>query len=169
SAVPSGCAKMRAPSSAAPPGGNGTIRRTGLFGYCACAAAHSTPSANAATSFFMSLPVARIDRIQLAPQGREHVVAGALLALAGLAHRDRDRLRRDRMDRTGRRRGDLHVAGLLQRPEREERLRHARPPGEQAVVAQDHRALVADVAHQPLLLAGLDGDALEVVVGDLAL
>src|SRR5688572_14968442 len=31
----SGVAKMRAPSSAAPPGGNGTTRRTGLSGYWA--------------------------------------------------------------------------------------------------------------------------------------
>src|SRR5918995_7153153 len=86
-ACPSGWAKMRAPSSAAPPGGNGTIRRTGLLGYWACAEAQSTPSAIAARKFLMSLPVARVDGIQLALQRGECVVAGALFGRAAFAHR----------------------------------------------------------------------------------
>ena len=41
-------------------------------------------------------------------------------------------------------------------------------PGEQTVVAQDHRRPVADVAHQPRALVGVHGDALEVVIRELA-
>jgi hypothetical protein len=48
SSCASGCVKMRAPSSAAPPGGKGTMKRIGLLGYCAAAAAddsaRTTPS-----------------------------------------------------------------------------------------------------------------------------
>src|SRR5688572_23984 len=163
-ACPSGWAKMRAPSSAAPPGGNGTISRTGLFGYCACAEAQSKPSAMAARRFRVSLPVARVDGIQLALQGGECVVAGALLGRAALAHRLLEYFRPYRMHGAGAAGGDLHIAGALQRPHHQESLRHAGSPGEKAVVAQDHRRLVADVAHQALFLARLDRDAFELVV-----
>src|SRR5262245_32961226 len=99
SAVPSGCAKMRAPTSAAPPGGNGTMRRIGLFGYCACAAAQTMPSAHAARSFLILVPVARIPGVDHPHQRGEHVLAGPFLPLPRLAHRLRDRLRGDRVDR----------------------------------------------------------------------
>src|SRR5687768_12034057 len=144
SAWPSGCAKMRAPSSAAPPGGNGTISRTGLLGYCACAEAQSTPSAIAARSFFMSLPVARVDGIELALQRGECIVAGALLGRAAFAHRLLEHFRPYRVHGAGATRGDLHIASALQGPHHEERFGHAGSPGEETVVAQDHRRLVAD-------------------------
>src|SRR5512147_1641238 len=44
---------MRAPSSAAPPGGNGTMRRIGLVGYCACAARDRSAARIAASSLIM--------------------------------------------------------------------------------------------------------------------
>src|SRR5687767_2845591 len=113
SACPRGWAKMRAPSSAAPPGGNGTISRTGLLGYCACAEAHSTPSAMAARKFLMSLPVARVDGSQLALRGGECIVAGALLGRAAFAHRLLEYLRPYRMHGAGAARGDLHIASAL--------------------------------------------------------
>src|SRR5688572_32020245 len=141
SAWPSGCAKMRAPSSAAPPGGNGTISRTGLLGYCAWAEAQSTPSAMVARRCLMSLPVARVDGIQLALQRGEGVVAGALLRRAAFAHGLREDFRPDGMHRARSAGGDLHVAGALQRPDHEERLGDARSPRQETVVAQDHRRL----------------------------
>src|SRR6185295_16573525 len=51
----SGCVKMRAPSSAAPPGGKGTMRRIGLLGYWAKAAEQARAAAIPAKRFFMVL------------------------------------------------------------------------------------------------------------------
>src|SRR5262245_33287014 len=164
SAWPSGCAKMRAPSSAAPPGGNGTISRIGLCGYCACAEPQRTASTSVTRSFFTSVPVRGIDGIELALERGEGVLAGALLSGSRLAHGLREHLGADRMDLARAARCDLHVASALQRPHHEERLRHARAQGKEPVIAQDHRRLVAQVAHQAFLLAGLDRDALEVVI-----
>src|SRR5687768_11772110 len=114
------------------------------------------------------IPIAGVAGVDLALQRGEDVVAGALLGRAALAHRLRKDLRADAVHLPRGAGGDLHVAGALQRPEHEERLRHARSPGEQAMVPQDHRPLVADAAQEALLLARLYGDALELVVGHLA-
>src|SRR5688572_25950804 len=45
---------MRAPNSAAPPGGNGTISRIGLLGYCAAAAVEISAAIKAATILVMA-------------------------------------------------------------------------------------------------------------------
>src|SRR5688500_17383380 len=128
SAWPSGCAKMRAPSSAAPPGGNGTISRTGLLGYCACAVEQRTPSAMPSRIFFILFPVTGIDSVKLALQGREGVVAGPLHGRAAFAHGLLEDFRPARIHRPRGARGDLHDAGALQGPHHQERLRHAGPP-----------------------------------------
>src|SRR6266853_462382 len=44
-----GCTTMRATASAVPPGGKGTIRRTGLLGYCPAAGAAESSRAQNAT------------------------------------------------------------------------------------------------------------------------
>jgi hypothetical protein len=49
SAWPSGVEKMRAPTSAAPPGGKGTTRRIGLSGYWALAQKAASAAAMNAT------------------------------------------------------------------------------------------------------------------------
>src|SRR5688572_23518907 len=78
---PSFTARMRPSASVPPPGGNGTIRRTGLSGYCAWALpkrnAHSSPASN----LFISVLVGRIDAIGEAPHGRpfEHAHRAAHL------------------------------------------------------------------------------------------
>src|SRR6185295_20104809 len=97
-----------------------------------------------------------------------NVLAGALLARAGFAHRLGEHLRADRVQRPGAARVDLHVAGALQRPERHEGFGYRRTPGKQAVVAQDHRMPGANAGNEAILLALLDRDAFEVVVGDAA-
>jgi hypothetical protein len=61
-------------------------------------------------------------------------------------------------------RGDLHVAGALQRPQHEKRFRNARAPSEEAVVPEDHRRLAVEVAHQALLLSRFHRDAFEIVI-----
>src|SRR5512134_1016072 len=122
---------MRAPTSAAPPGGNGTIRRTGLFGYCACAPLQRTARATLASTVLMSIPVGRINGVDLALERRERVLAGALLGRPALAHRLRKNFGPDRAHRARAACCDLNVASALHGPEHQESFRHARPPGEQ--------------------------------------
>ena len=51
--------------------------------------------------------------------------------------------------------------------EQVERRRNGASDHEQAVVAQDHRLVVAEIPDQPLALVDIVGDAFEVVVGDV--
>src|ERR1051325_4944519 len=60
-------------------------------------------------------PVGRVDRVELALQGGECVLASPLLTGPGFAHALREDLRPDGMDLAGAARRDLHVAGALQR------------------------------------------------------
>src|SRR6185437_396426 len=62
----------------------------------------------------------------------------------------------------------LDLAGTVQCPQDGEAARHRVAPGEETVIAQDHRRLVADVAHEAGALVGVHGDAFEIVVGDFA-
>ena len=66
-----------------------------------------------------------------------------------------------------RQRLDLRLAGALQEIDFQERLADRLADRERAVVAQDHRALVAEVGDDPLALVEVDGDALIIVIGDL--
>ena len=65
-------------------------------------------------------------------------------------------------------RGDLDLAGPLQRVYQVEGFARGAARGEQTVVAQDQDRMRAEVANQPLLLVHADGDALEVVIADPA-
>jgi hypothetical protein len=65
-------------------------------------------------------------------------------------------------------RHDLRLAGLLQPVHRDEGFADGAPRGEQAVVAQDHRGVSAQVAHEALLLVEVDRRAFIVVVPDVA-
>src|SRR5690606_29150965 len=62
----------------------------------------------------------------------------------------------------------LDLAGTVDGPQTRERLRDRLAPAQQAVVAQHQNALVAQARQQPRLLVWIDGDALKVVVRDLA-
>src|ERR1051325_2605411 len=80
---------MRAPSSAAPPGGNGTISRIGFSGYCASAAPENATAASRSASLRMGSPppaeildleaFQRLAREQLF--GREAALRQALLVV----------------------------------------------------------------------------------------
>src|SRR5688572_10781653 len=76
---------MRAPSSAAPPGGKGTISRIGLLGYWAAAAAESRNAARAVRILVMA-------SLRLDARGRED----AAIALHLLLHERRELARRRR-------------------------------------------------------------------------
>ena len=67
---------------------------------------------------------------------------------------------------TGRLRGQLDFAGFFQVVHAQERLPHGFADGQQAMVAQHQHRLVAQVLHQPLLLAHVQRHALIVVVSD---
>ena len=67
----------------------------------------------------------------------------------------------------GRERLDLRLAGALEEIDFEERLADRFADRERAVVAKDHRALVAEIGDDPLALVEVDGDALIIVIGDL--
>ncbi len=60
----------------------------------------------------------------------------------------------------------LDLAGALHRPQVRKRLRQRLAPGEQPVVAQDQDRLAAHGREHARAFLGVDGDALEVVVGD---
>ncbi len=61
----------------------------------------------------------------------------------------------------------LHAAGVFQQPHQHEGLADAATGRQHAVVAQHQHFLVAKVRHQALLLAIVDGQALELVVRHL--
>src|SRR5580765_2746376 len=84
---PSGCAKMRAPSSAAPPGGNGTIRRIGLFGYCASEEEQTSAATTAASILRMALLRLYANGLQDPPVGLQlRLGEGAELFGRGRSH-----------------------------------------------------------------------------------
>src|SRR4029077_16058617 len=62
--------------------------------------------------------------------------------------------------------GHLYVTGALQQPKPHEGFLERLPPSEQAVIAQDHYALVTDACDHSSLFFGVDRDTLEDVVGD---
>ena len=70
--------------------------------------------------------------------------------------------------RAHRGRGELDLAGAVEQPKDREAPRDRIAPGEQTVVAQDHRRLLADALQQSRPLAGMHGDTFEVVIGDFA-
>src|SRR5688572_3969253 len=67
-----------------------------------------------------------------------------------------------------RHRHQLRLAGALQPVHHDECLAHGASDRQQAVVAQDQRRAVAQVAHQALLLVQVDRRSLVVVIGDFA-
>src|SRR5580693_6041881 len=60
--------------------------------------------------------------------------------------------------------GDLQAAGLLEIVHLVEGVADGAARGQQAVMAQDHGVVVAEVAHQPVALVEVERDALVVVV-----
>ena len=64
-----------------------------------------------------------------------------------------------------RRAGRQRHATRLQQIHRHNRIRHGRSDGQQAMIAQDQRALVAQVSRQPRLLVGVQRDTFAVVAG----
>ena len=67
----------------------------------------------------------------------------------------------------GRQRLHLRRAGALEEVDLQERLADRPADRERAVVAEDHRALVAEIGDDPLALVEIDRDALIIVIGDL--
>ena len=65
-------------------------------------------------------------------------------------------------------RHDLRLARPLEKIEPDEAFADILADGERAVVAKDHRVLVAEVGDQPLALVEVDGDALIIVESDVA-
>lgn len=63
-------------------------------------------------------------------------------------------------------RRDLRLAGALQIEHGVEGVRHAGAADQQAVVAQDHRAVGAEIGDQALLLVHVERDAFVVVIAD---
>ena len=68
----------------------------------------------------------------------------------------------------GRQRHDLRLARALEIIEADEAFADILADRERAVVAQDHRVLVAEVGDQPLALVEVDRDAFIIVEGDVA-
>src|SRR3954469_25141660 len=63
----------------------------------------------------------------------------------------------------------LHIARALQRPEAQIGLRNVVSPREQAMVAQDHDVLFAEIAHEAVALRQIYRNALELVIRDAAM
>ena len=61
--------------------------------------------------------------------------------------------------------GQLDFAGALQCPKHRKSLGQGMTPSQKTVIAQDDGLFVADAAQQARRFVGVDGDALEVVVG----
>jgi hypothetical protein len=61
---------------------------------------------------------------------------------------------------------DLRLARPLEMHHEVERIVNGRPAHQQAVIAQDHRVVRAEVAHEPCLLGQVERDAFVVVVAD---
>src|SRR5690606_717154 len=117
-----------------------------------------------------SVAVRGIDPVDAPDHGIEHILARAVLRMelqrvgsAFLADPDRDG---DCL--TQRRGGQLHLAGTIEQPDDREGARQRVAPGEQPVVAQDHRLALANAAYQARPFVGVHRDAFEVVVGELA-
>src|SRR5580693_9452728 len=62
--------------------------------------------------------------------------------------------------------GNLYVTGALQQPKPHEGFLECLAPREQAVIAQDHYALITDACDHSSLFLGVDRDSLKDVVGD---
>ena len=62
--------------------------------------------------------------------------------------------------------GYLHLAGALQSPQIDERLRNAPSAGKQAVIAQNCQTLIPKVVYEPGLLIVLNRDAFEIMISD---
>ena len=113
-----------------------------------------------------SIPVARVDPVQHLQQRRPAVgaaVDAALELAGGVLHqvgRELDQLA------AGRHRRELRLAALLEVAHQQERLRHRLAAGEQAVVAQDQRIVLAERGDEPRALVEIVGDAFVVVIAD---
>ncbi len=75
-------------------------------------------------------------------------------------------VRRRHQFRAAGERRHLRLARALEMHHEVERIVHRRPAHQQAVIAQDHRVVRAEVAHEPRLLVGVERDAFVVVVAD---
>src|SRR5262249_46854506 len=64
--------------------------------------------------------------------------------------------------------GDLRAAGWLEVVHLVEGVAYGAAGRQQAVMAQDHRVVLAEVAHQPLALVEIERDAFVVVVAEAA-
>src|SRR3989442_12307828 len=74
--------------------------------------------------------------VEQALHGGEHVVAGALLPWTRLAHGLLEHFMADRLQRAGRARRDLHVAGGLQGAHNHKGFGNRFPPGKKSMVVQ---------------------------------
>src|SRR5882724_4895674 len=116
--------------------------------------------------------VTRIDFVDAAQKRSEQLAIGGVARLKLTRHLRRafEHLRGQRDQRLAcRLRGLLNLASPLDRPHAQERLRHRAAADQQAVVAQDQVALVAEGVHEARFFVVTHGDALEVVVGDMAM
>src|SRR4051812_22279564 len=115
------------------------------------------------------LSPARVGPVELADQGSELELALPSVTLAEaleLGVRLAGHVVAHAADRAGGTGIDLGLAGALQAIEADKRLGHRASGGQQAVVAQHHRRLVAEVLDQPRAFVELEAHALVVVVGE---
>src|SRR5512133_2708439 len=116
-----------------------------------------------------SVPPAGIGLVELADQGGEFEVAdsGLRLHLGKAIHvgaRLAGEIVAQDVERAGRRRVELDLAGALEAIEPQEGLGHRTAGGQQAVVAQHHRGIVAEVLQEPTALVEVEARALVVVI-----
>src|SRR5512134_2417192 len=120
-----------------------------------------------------SVPVGRVfafddalERGELELAERHRAAAGE--ELVAHARRLRAHFLGRQVQRAARLRGELDLAGALEAPHEEKRLRHGAPDGEQAVVAEDEDRVLPEARDQPLALAEVHRRPLELVVAHFA-
>src|SRR5450759_220489 len=113
--------------------------------------------------------VRRVDAVQHARQRVENVATGAKrrIELQRIARAFALDVLGQLDDRAHRRRCELNFAGAIEEPQDHKGTGQRVSPGEQAVIAQNDRRLVADIADQPGSFVGVNRDALEVVIREL--